>query len=508
MPRRPDIPRVTLAIAAAFVALELTLAAVGPYGYFVDEFYYLACARRLAWGYVDHPPLSIGLLAAARWAFGSSTLAIRAPAILAVAAAVVLTAQLARRLGGGPYAQSLASLCTATSSIALVMASFYSMNAFELLFWPGLALSLVVAAGGDPRRGWLAAGVLLGLALENKHTAILPAGALALGVLATPLRSQLRTRWPWSAMAIAALLVLPNVLWQAAHGFPSIEFYRNAQIAKNVPTPVLAGFVNQVLVAGPGACVVWIVGAVWLLRADVAQDVRFLGVAFAALFVTQIASGSSRPDRIGAIYPVVFAAGAVAIEQYTRARRPALRVAAPALACAGALVVAPITLPLLAPAAAARVAQASGLFPKIERAGGSPLPQILAARTGWPDLVEAVRASYDALPEDERQDAVVLCRSYGCAGAIELLGAGSGLPRVISPHVSYWTWGPGERWPRVVIAVGFDDARLDDLFASHGLAAVFRCPYCMASGAGERIEVARQPRLPIQAAWRALREYD
>ncbi|MBA2302803.1 MAG: glycosyltransferase, partial [Acidobacteria bacterium] len=32
-------------------------------GYFRDEFYYLACARRLAWGYVDHPPFSVALIA-------------------------------------------------------------------------------------------------------------------------------------------------------------------------------------------------------------------------------------------------------------------------------------------------------------------------------------------------------------------------------------------------------------------------------------------------------------
>lgn len=161
---------------------------------------------------------------------------LRVPAAVAVGGAILVTASLARRLGGGPYAQALAPLCTATSAMALVMGSFYSMNAFELLFWPGMALALVVAAQGDPRRGWLAAGVLLGLALENKHTTMLPAGAFAIGVLATPLRSQLRTRWPWIAMAVAVLLLLPNVLWQAAHGFPSLEFYRNAQASKNVPT--------------------------------------------------------------------------------------------------------------------------------------------------------------------------------------------------------------------------------------------------------------------------------
>jgi hypothetical protein len=508
VPKRHAIPAVAVAIAAVFVVFELTLAAIGPYGYFVDEFYYLACAKRLAWGYVDHPPLAIGVLAATRATLGTSALAIRAPAALAVGGAVVLAAYLARRLGGGPYAQGLAALCTATSSMALVMASFYSMNAFELLFWPGFALALVVAAQRDPRRGWLAAGVVLGLGLENKHTMVLPAIAFGLGVLATPQRAQLRTRWPWIALATAALLVLPNILWQRAHGWASLEFYRNAQASKNIHTPLVAGIINQILLAGPGACVVWIAGVVWLFKADSAKDIRFLGVAFGVLFGLQIASGSSRPDRIGAIYPVMFAAGAVAIEQYRRRGWPWARVGAPLLAGLGAAVVVPITLPLLPPNSAARLAEESGLFPPIEQGAGTALPQLLADRTGWEGLVAAVDSVYRTLPQSERDGAVVLCRNYGCAGAIELLGTTARLPRAIAPHNSYWMWGPGEPAPQVVLAIGIEDETLDGLFASHELAGVYRCQYCRIAGSGARVVIGREPLVPLETAWKGLKHYN
>jgi hypothetical protein len=497
-----------VAIAMAFVAFELTLAAFGPYGYFVDEFYYIACSKRLAWGYVDHPPLSIGILAATRAVIGTSVPAVRVPAALAVGGSIALTACVARLLGGGRYAQSLAALCVAVSSMALVMASFYSMNAFELLFWPGLVLALAGAANGSPRAGWLAAGVLMGLGLENKHTMILPAAALSLGLVATPLRSAMRTRWPWIGMAIAVLLFLPNVAWQAAHGFPSLEFYRNAQLSKNVPTPIIAAVLNQVLVAGPGTCVVWIAGLVWLSRADAAKNVRFLGIAFVVLFLLQVVSGSSRPDRIGAMYPAMFAAGAVAIEDLTRQRLPAIRVAVPILAVIGALVVIPISLPLLRPRTAARLAEASGIFPRIERGKGTSLPQLLADRTGWDRFVAEIASVYRSLPSAERDAAVVYCRTYGCAGAVELLGGACGLPRAISAHNSYWTWGPGQQSPPVLIAVGFDGEELDALFASHEVAKVYRCDDCMTLGRAIPIQVARTPRVPLDTAWQALKHFN
>lgn len=149
---------------AVFIALgtvAVHLVTSGNYGYFRDELYYLACADRLAWGYVDHPPLSIAVLAATRALLGDSLLAVRLPAILASAATIVLTGRLARELGGGRYAQALAALSFALMPVALGMATFYSMNALDLLFWVAAVLVLVRILGGGDRGWWLAFGAVI-----------------------------------------------------------------------------------------------------------------------------------------------------------------------------------------------------------------------------------------------------------------------------------------------------------------------------------------------------------
>ncbi len=87
-------------IAAATMVFHLATATI--YGYHRDEFYYLASGRRLAWGYVDHPPITPLLYRAADRIFGHSELGLRVTPALFHGLVVVLVALLARELGGSP----------------------------------------------------------------------------------------------------------------------------------------------------------------------------------------------------------------------------------------------------------------------------------------------------------------------------------------------------------------------------------------------------------------------
>ena len=123
------------------------------YGYFRDELYYIACSDHLAWGYVDQPPLSIFLLTISRLLFGDSIFALRLFPALAGAATVFLTGLMARQLGGGKFAQALAAVAVIACSAFLSFNTFFSMNAFDILFWASgfYFIILIVKEGvGDP----------------------------------------------------------------------------------------------------------------------------------------------------------------------------------------------------------------------------------------------------------------------------------------------------------------------------------------------------------------------
>ena len=77
---------------------------------------------------------------------------------------------------------------------------------------------------------------------------------------------------------VAALLALPNVLWQAAQGWPMLELLHNGQLHKNTPFALGSFFSQQVLMLGPLAVLTSLAGAVWLLRAPQARPFRALAL--------------------------------------------------------------------------------------------------------------------------------------------------------------------------------------------------------------------------------------
>src|SRR5215471_12661851 len=123
-------PAIVLYIASAKLLLHLLT--IARYGIFRDEMYYLACSRHMAWGYVDHPPLTVWVAWVSRL-LGDSPLAVRLFPALAGAALVWLTGKLARDMGGGRFAQAMAALAVLAAPSYLIGHHWLTDNAFEPL---------------------------------------------------------------------------------------------------------------------------------------------------------------------------------------------------------------------------------------------------------------------------------------------------------------------------------------------------------------------------------------
>jgi hypothetical protein len=496
--------------ALALVALPLAkllvhLAAGAGYGYHRDELYYLACADHLDWGYVDHPPFAVLVLAVTRSVIGDSVAAIRLVPALIGALTVLLAGLMARRLGGGPFAQALAMTAVLTAPFYLALDQYFSMNAFDLLVW-GLAayLLLRILRGGSPRL-WLLLGILLGIGLQNKLSVLWLGLGFLVGLLLTPQRSVLRTRWPWMAAAIALVLFAPHVLWQVRHGWPTIEFVANATAHKLVPMPPRAFLRAQVEGMLVLAAPVWLAGIVFYLLLRAGQGLRALGWAYLAVFALLALSGNSRGAYLAPAYTWLLPAGGVAIEAGLARvggwARTGILVVLVTLGLLSSAVVMPL-LPERTLAAAMRRQKDRRIE---ERFGVGALPEFLSHMCGWDEIVESLVSVYGRLPPEQRERASIFAPNYGVAAAIDVIGRRRGLPPAVSGHNNYWLWGPPVPQGDVMIVVGRTEKELREWFSEVTLADETRCEYCMPYEDHQPVWVVRGPKIRLEALWPKLK---
>ena len=505
--------RPLLWVAVGRFLLPVASTLLAPVGYTPDELYYLACASHLAWGYVDHPPLSIVVLAGASQLLGDSLIALRWIPALCEALAVIITGALAREFGGGRSAQLVAALAAAAAPIALVMGLPYSMNPIEHLLWPLAALVFARLLNGADAKWWLALGVILGLGLENKLSALWFGAALAVGMMLSPARVWLRSRWAWLAAALALAMLAPHVAWQAANEWPTLEFIRNnAGAREGLDAAVVAQspglFVGSQLVAmGPLAAPVWLLGLAWLLRSPDMTRYRALGWAFAALFAFVALSGRGSVYYLVGAFAIVFAAGGVAIEQLARSRGRMI----PTIVCSAlifqAAVLAPFLVPLL-PAdeyleTATSVRRLLGAD-----AEAATLPPTYEWMLGGPELTEAASRVYATLPPAERQRVGILATRFGDAGALARLGRELDLPPVIGTHNNFWLWGTRGLDGSVLIVVAEPRSPVLGHFARCRLSARVACPHCERHLRDRTIFVCRGPEAALHRLWPRLKRFD
>lgn len=485
-------------VSAAIVVTHLLV--VNQYGIFRDEFYYLANGRHLAWGYVEHPP-AIGVLAAVAQWFGDSALAIRWMPILGSGLLAWIVGVIARRLGGGGYAQVLSAAMVVTTPHVLFLFHVLSMNFAEVLLWSVAAWLVLVALDGDRAWPWIALGVVTGAGLLTKHSMAVYGLGIFVGLLLGGSRAVLRRPWPWVGGAIAAAMFAPHVWWQVRHDWPIVEFARNAQREKIAEVDA-AGFLLELFgMMNIAAAVVLVALGLWFLLGR-RERRRHAVLAWAWLVVVAVfISQQSKPYYASPAFPPVMAAGAVMLEAITRGRR-AWRAAVTAIMVAGAVVFAPMGLPVLPRDTLVTYLRGLGFTPPSgERHELGALPQHFADMHGWEDLARTISSVYTSLPEPERATARVFARNYGQAGSLEHFASRYPLPRVVSPHNSYWLWGPGPDDGGVVIVIGGRIADLRQAFDEVDEVARTRCDWCMPYENDRPVFVGRGWKVPLSAIW-------
>lgn len=511
--RGDELPPLDRTILFLLVAAKVVVHIPGlyRYGYFRDELYFLDLARHLDWGYVDCAPL-VGIYAKIALLLGGSLPALRLLPLLAGAALIALTVLIARELGGGRFAQTLAGLSALVAPIRLAIDGLMTMNAFEPLYWMGCVLVLVRIVCTGNSRLWIWFGALAGLGLQNKHSTVFFGAAVLAGLLLSPQRRELGRRWIWIGAAVALLLFLPNLTWQAANGFPTLEDLANVrELGKNVALSPVHFIGQQILVMHPLVFPVWLLGLVSLLGGSL-RRFRVLGWTYLVLAAVMIAL-EAKAYYLAPVYPMLLAAGGVTVESWlerwtlTRGRAWPRAAILAGLAVAGA-VLAPLFLPVLPPARFLKYQEALGFSPaKTEVDHIGPLPQHFGDQFGWPELVEEVAEIYWSLPPEERERTGIFASNYGEAGALNHFGSALGLPRPICAHQNHWLWGPPDFDGDILIWLQWDREELEQICGSVEQVGEHHHPWGMAEE-NRPIFLCRDPIMSAAEAWPELKHWN
>ncbi len=496
---RPPRLRILLIALAAF-GLELAVSA--RYGYVRDELYFLAAGKHLAFGYVDQPPLTPLAARIDAVLTGNTLVGLRLLPALALAAIVLMTAAMSRLLGAGRTGQLLAALAAATCGEFLAAAHELTTTTPDFVFW-ALTLLLVMRllASGNPR-WWLAIGGCVGVAMEAKWNIAFLAASLAAGFALTPARRLLRTRYLLIGAAIAAALAAPDVIWQAAHGWPNLAVFRalQTQAGHNRATY----WPGQIVFTGLALTPIWIGGLIWCLRGfkgvvplrpapchRQARAFRPVAIGCAIAIALQFVLGG-KPYYSGAAYTFLLAVGCVWLERRRSPRQVGL--AATAMVVSAALVL-PAALPVLPARALHSV----------------PLQKInydLGESIAWPRQVALIAREYHELPASRRRHTTILAGNYGEAGAIDRYGPGLHLPPVYSGANNFWLWGPPPASANSAIAVNLSPALLRRYFTHVRLVATFWNGLGVSDDEqGAQVFLATGLKEPWQLAWPAFRNY-
>jgi Dolichyl-phosphate-mannose-protein mannosyltransferase len=473
--------------AVALAKLLLHIYFNNRYGYFRDEFDYMSCGDHLQWGYVDQPPLVPFLIHICRAVLGDSLRSIRFIPALSSSLLVVQTAVLARELGGRRYAMLLSAVCAVIVPQYLSNGSLLGTNCLEPNLWMGCAYFAILAIKQNNPRHWLWFGVCAGIGLENKYTIAIFGLGIVVGLLLTAQRRAFLSPWIWMGGFVAFLIFLPNLLWNIHNDWPFVQLMRAIRAeGRDVVWGPAQFFLQQVLITNPLAAPLWLGGLFALLFSAPPRPYRLLGWSYLVTY-TMLFLLHGKNYYLAPIYPMLLAAGAVALEQWLdrpSLDRPGLdhpglnpspsvaprlqwlkRTIVISLLVSGIHLM-PVVVPVLSPEHFLAYAKTLGFkLPVNEYSHArAALPQWYADQFGWKEIADEAEVAWNRIPVERRADCAIFGQDYGQAGAIDFFGRAHALPSALSGDRTYWLWGPRGYSGNCMIVLGDRREHLQELF--------------------------------------------
>jgi dolichyl-phosphate-mannose-protein mannosyltransferase len=482
----------------SLVKLGIHLVANRNYGFHRDELLHLSVSEHLAWGYMEFPPFIAVVGKIAHFIFGYSLSGVRLFPTLAGVAILVLCCLIAKELGGKKNAIMLAGISVLAFVPFFRNHTLFQPVAFDQLCWTLGFYYLVRYLNSKDKKFLLYLGITAGIGLMNKYTFVVWGFGIAVGLLFFERGKAFKDKWLYISGIIALVIVLPNIIWQYTHNFPLIAHLQELKESQLDEIGPYDFALDQLKM--PFTLLISLLGLGAVFFDKELRKFKGIGVAVLVIFFTMWFL-QSKAYYFFAIYPVLFALGAVKTEKLSQ-KRPIWNYVVAIVLFVPTIYFIPMATPVLP---IEEFVTYNKLTP--EKDGRVLLTGDYADMFGWDEQVKLVDSLYQSLPETDRKKCVILAENYGEAGAIKILGDKYQLPNPVSRHGSFWTWGPGEKSGEVCISVGNEKEVVDMLFEEHNLVKMVTHKYAIDEENNIPVYLCRKPRTSLQQLWPQLEKY-
>lgn len=432
-----------------------------------DEFLYLEQGHHLAWGYMEVPPM-LSWLSYLTHLFGGGFFWVKFWPSLFGALTLVITCAIVLEMGGKFFAVFIAGMCIMFTAY-LRLHFLFQANFLEVFWWTLSAYFITRYINSKQIKYLYWIGFTFGCAWLSKNSVSFFIIGFAVALLLTQYRSLLLNKHLYGAGLLALIITLPNLLWQYNHNWPLLhhmEELRETQLKFLSPVDFLMGQMWMYF----SAFFIWVMGLIWLFTAK-GKRYLLLACIYITVIVLLIISSGKNYYSMG-LYPMLFAAGAVAIEQWTSVRIKWLRWVTAAVILFLVWVILPVAMPIWEPDKLAAFYKKNGIDKsgalKWEDQQNHSLPQDFADYLGWKEITTKAEKFYQLLPQATKDSTVVYCRHYGLAGALKYYGKDDAFKsKVISDNGSFLHWIPNEFGFKHLIFVGRRMPDADDEVFQH-----------------------------------------
>jgi hypothetical protein len=499
------------AIILFFTAAKLFLHIIfsGEYGYFRDEFYYIACSENLAFGYVDHPPLIALITKISILLFGSSLESIRFISAASGASILLISGFLIKKISGSRFAILIGMIAILFSPVLLASNHTLSMNPFDQFFWT-LAIYLLVVIFDDKKdRIWILFGIIIGIGLQNKYSIPFLLFGLFIGAVLTTKRKYFKNKFFLIGALTAFLIVLPNLVWQFINGFPTLEFASNAAEFKNTILSPISFISDQFLEVHPSSFILILIGILFLFFSPRLEKYKLFAWCYITILIVMILT-NSKTYYLAALYPAMISFGAISLSYLLENKKYLwLRYSLASFILPLYLLVLPMAIPVLPVEIYVKYADKLGIeISSSDQYEPGLLPQHYADMFGWENMAETAADVYNSLPEDERDKCGILTGNYGEAAAINFYRDTYNLPKAISGHNNYWYWGCGLYSGEVMIVLGIGLKSAMDIFEEVEPVDIISSNYAMPYENNLPVYICKKPKFNNEKIWLMIKHFN